>query len=250
MLEVPSGHRALTDAGAVDDLATSLAEGLAAQVAEVAKRVPGAGVVVQIDEPALPAVLTGSLPTASGFGMVPAVPTVRVIEVLSRLTDSLGDHPSIAHCCHAAAPLRLLRASGFDALSVDMTILGSTAAALDPVGEAVETGAILLAGLIPSTAPATPKAPLKTWADAAAADLGPAGLPAAAVGRRGGADTDLRARRRGQRVGAAGDDAQPGTGRRDPGPAGRLVGRSTAAEQAATTRCVAVGEAVRLPIVG
>ena len=91
MLEVPSGHRALTDAGAVDDLATSLAEGLAAHVAEIAKRVPGAGVVVQIDEPALPAVLTGSLPTASGFGIVPAVPTVRVIEVLSRLTDSLGD---------------------------------------------------------------------------------------------------------------------------------------------------------------
>ena len=69
MLEVPSGHRALTDPGAVDDLATSLAEGLAAHVAEVAKRVPGAGVVVQIDEPALPAVLTGSLPTASGFGV-------------------------------------------------------------------------------------------------------------------------------------------------------------------------------------
>jgi hypothetical protein len=45
-----------------------------------------------------------------------------------------------------------------------MTILGSTAAALDPVGEAVETGAILLAGLIPSTSPAYPKAPLKTWA--------------------------------------------------------------------------------------
>jgi hypothetical protein len=46
-----------------------------------------------------------------------------------------------------------------------MTILGTTAAALDPVGEAVETGAILLAGLIPSAAPARPKAPLKTWAE-------------------------------------------------------------------------------------
>ena len=43
MLEVPSGHRALTDAGAVDDLATSLAEGLAAHIAEIGKRVPGAG---------------------------------------------------------------------------------------------------------------------------------------------------------------------------------------------------------------
>ena len=71
MLEVPSGHRALTDQGAVDDIAASLAEGLAQHVAEIEKRVPGAGVVVQIDEPLLPDVLTGNLPTASGFGTVP-----------------------------------------------------------------------------------------------------------------------------------------------------------------------------------
>ena len=73
-------------------------------------------------------------------------------------------HPSIAHCCHAAAPLRLFRAAGFDALSVDMTILGSSAAVLDPIGEAVETGAILLAGTVPSVVPPNPRAPLKTWA--------------------------------------------------------------------------------------
>ena len=164
MLEVPSGHRALTDPGAVDDLAASLAEGLAVHIAEVAKRVPGAGVVVQIDEPSLPDVLTGNLPTASGFGTVRSVPTVRVIDVLSRLTDAVAGHPTIAHCCHPAAPLRLLRASGFAALSVDMTILGSGAAALDPIGEAVETGAILLAGVLPSTAPARTSVPLQTWA--------------------------------------------------------------------------------------
>ena len=164
MLEVPSGHRALTDPGAVDDLAASLTEGLLAHIAEVARRVPGAGVVVQIDEPSLPDVLTGNLPTASGFGTVRAVPTVRAIDVLSRVTDALTGHPTVAHCCHPAAPLRLLRASGFDALSVDMTILGSTAAALDPIGEAVETGAILLAGVLPTTAPARTKVPLHTWA--------------------------------------------------------------------------------------
>ena len=63
-------------------------------------------------------------------------------------------------------PLRLLRAAGFDALSVDMTILGSTAAALDPIGEAVETGAILLAGAVPSVAPGQLRGRrCKTWAD-------------------------------------------------------------------------------------
>lgn len=164
MLEVPSGHRALTDFGAVDDLATSLAEGLAVHITQIAKRVPGAGIVVQIDEPALPAVLSGNLPTASGFGTVAAVQAVRAIDVLSRLTDSLGEHPAIAHCCHAASPLRLFRAAGFGALSVDLTLLASTAAALDPIGEAVETGAILLAGVVPSEQPVNPRAPLQTWA--------------------------------------------------------------------------------------
>ena len=113
MLEVPSGHRALTDPGAIDDLTTSLAEGLTAHIAEVAKRIPGAGIVVQIDEPGLPAVLTGNLPTASGFGMVAAVPTVRVIDVLSRLTDAIGDHPSIAHCCHSRGPAAAAAGIGF-----------------------------------------------------------------------------------------------------------------------------------------
>jgi len=42
----------LADPGAVADLTSSLAEGAAAHVAEVAKRVPGAQLLVQLDEPA------------------------------------------------------------------------------------------------------------------------------------------------------------------------------------------------------
>ena len=52
-----SVNPALADPGAVADLAESLAEGLAAHAADVRKRVPGATLVVQIDEPSLPAVL-------------------------------------------------------------------------------------------------------------------------------------------------------------------------------------------------
>ncbi len=47
---------ALADPGLVADLTSSLAEGVAAHVAEVAKRVPKATLIVQFDEPALPAV--------------------------------------------------------------------------------------------------------------------------------------------------------------------------------------------------
>ncbi len=163
-LELPSGHRALTDPGAVRDLAESLVEGLAAHVAQVARRLPGAGVVVQLDEPGLPAVLAGSLPTASGFGTVRAVSGARAQEVLAGVVEGIGDHPTVAHCCHADAPIRLLRASGFDALALDLTLVGERARALDAVGEFVDGDGILLAGIVPGTAPANRSAPLRHWA--------------------------------------------------------------------------------------
>ena len=72
-VELHSGHRVLTDRGAVTEFAASLAEGLRVHVAELGRRA-NAPVVVQIDEPTLPAVLAGSLRTPSGYGTVGAVP--------------------------------------------------------------------------------------------------------------------------------------------------------------------------------
>ena len=67
---------AIADPGAVGDLTASLAEGVAAHAAELAKRVPGARLVVQIDEPALAAVAGGEVPTASGLSRIsPSRPT-------------------------------------------------------------------------------------------------------------------------------------------------------------------------------
>ena len=66
-------NAALADPGLVADLASSLAEGVTAHVAEVAKRVPGATLLVQLDEPPLPAVLHGAVPTPSGLSRVRAV---------------------------------------------------------------------------------------------------------------------------------------------------------------------------------
>ncbi len=163
-LELPSGHRALTDAGAVRDLADSLVEGLTAHVADVGRRIPGAGVVVQIDEPGLPAVLAGSLPTASGFGTVRPVPAQRAHEVLTGLVEAVADHPAIAHCCHADAPVGMLAACGFEGLAVDLTIVGQRTSALDAIGEFVDGGGILVAGIISGTAPATAPKTLRDWA--------------------------------------------------------------------------------------
>lgn len=163
-LELPSGHRALTDPGAVRDLAESLIEGVRTHLAELARRIPGAGVVLQIDEPGLPAVLAGSLPTASGFGTVRSVPAARVQELLATVVDAVGERPTIGHCCHPQAPLRLLRACGFDALAVDLTVVGDRPPVLDALGELIDSGGILLAGVIPATGPVKPDRPLAKWA--------------------------------------------------------------------------------------
>ncbi|AZI57549.1 methionine synthase [Nakamurella antarctica] len=153
MMEVPSGHRALVDYGAVDDVAASLAQGLSSHVADIERRLPGTRVVVQIDEPALPQVLAGTLPTASGFGTVRAVAHHRAGEILTGLRDAAGER-SVVHCCDSAAPLRLLAEAGFAALATDFTLIGSQTTTLDALGELMESGIVFLAGTIPSTRPA------------------------------------------------------------------------------------------------
>src|SRR5918997_1469063 len=108
-VEVHSGHRVLTDRGAVREFAASLGEGLRAHVAEVAQRT-GAQVLVQLDEPTLPAVLEGRLPTASGWGTVRAVPAPDAQDLLRDLTEGLGA-PVVVHCCAPNPPVRLLLAA-------------------------------------------------------------------------------------------------------------------------------------------
>ncbi|HZZ47984.1 MAG TPA: methionine synthase [Pseudonocardia sp.] len=151
-IELRSGHRVLTDRGARREFAASLTEGLVVHVAEVAART-GARVAVQLDEPSLPAVLAGSLPTPSGFGMVASVPQPDVEAVLRELIEALSDHPVIVHCCAAKPPIRLLRAVGASAVAVDAQLVGTHASALDAVGEAWDAGTPLLLGLVPSSRP-------------------------------------------------------------------------------------------------
>ena len=66
------GERVIVDDGARRDLVDSLAEGIRLHVASVRSLVPGAQLVLQVDEPSLPTVLAGRLPTSSGLGRLPA----------------------------------------------------------------------------------------------------------------------------------------------------------------------------------
>ena len=105
-LELPRTlNVAIADPGAVADLTASLAEGAAAHVAEVAKRVPGAQLVVQFDEPALAAVAGGEVPTASGLSRLRAVEAEVLRERLAQVIASTGKY-TVVHSCSTARPVR------------------------------------------------------------------------------------------------------------------------------------------------
>ena len=95
-------NMAVADPGAVADLTASLAEGAAALAADVAKRVPGAQLVVQLDEPSLPAVARASVPTASGLSRLAAIEEDVLRERLAQVIASTGRY-TIVHCCAAGS---------------------------------------------------------------------------------------------------------------------------------------------------
>jgi methionine synthase II (cobalamin-independent) len=147
-IDLPTGGRLLHDYGATRDLVASLADGLAAHVADLRRRVPGASLVLQLDEPSLPAVLSGQVPTESGLRTLRSVPPSTVVDGLASIVDSVGV-PLIVHCCGRGLPLDLVRQAGAAGVSLDVSTVDT--AALDALGEFVDAGLALFAGVVPST---------------------------------------------------------------------------------------------------
>ncbi|MFJ4694584.1 methionine synthase [Streptomyces sp. NPDC088766] len=148
-LELRGGEAVLSDPGACRDLAASLAEGLRLHLAEVQRRVPGAQVVLQLDEPSLTAVLRGRVRSASGYRTYRAVDR-QVVE--ATLREAAGVHdggPVVVHSCAPDVPFALLRRAGATAVSFDFSLL--TERDDEAIGEAVEAGTRLFAGVVPGT---------------------------------------------------------------------------------------------------
>jgi len=118
-VEKPRGDKALSDHGARRELAQALAEGVSGHLADVRRRVDSEHVVVQVDEPSLPAVLAGRVPTQSGLGTLRAVEPAVVRDSLASLVSAL-DAPVVVHCCAADVPARLLREAGVAAIDVEI----------------------------------------------------------------------------------------------------------------------------------
>jgi methionine synthase II (cobalamin-independent) len=141
-IELPHGQAVLSDHGAARDLAASLAEGVRLHAADVRRRVPGAQVIVQLDEPSLPAVLSARVKTASGLHTYRTVATQVAREALARVIEAAGV-PVVVHCCAPDVPLPLLREAGAAGVSVDL----DQVVKLDPLGELIDAGLSIFAGV-------------------------------------------------------------------------------------------------------
>ena len=158
-LHLPRGEPVLSDPGALRDLVASLTEGLLLHLADVRRRVPGAELVLQLDEPSLPAVLAGGVRSSSGARAFAPVKETTAEDLLRSLVATL-DLPVLVHCCAARPPVDLLRRAGAAGVSVDLTLLGPEVD--DELGEVVDAGLLLLAGLVPAVP--TASAPLSAVA--------------------------------------------------------------------------------------
>jgi hypothetical protein len=137
---------AIADPGAVADLTASLAEGAAAYLAEVAKCVPGARLVVQFDEPALAAVARAEVRRRAGCPRIAPVEPDVLRERLAQVIASTRKY-TVIHSCSTAVPFDIIRAAGADGLSFDLSQLRRGEE--DGVAEAAEADLGLLTGVVP-----------------------------------------------------------------------------------------------------
>lgn len=149
-IELPSGERMLRDAGACRDLAAGLAAVADEHISDIRRRFPHARPVLQWDEPALVAVLEGTIGTASGLSRYRAVEEPVAQAALRTVIDAGVDAGAFTgvHCCARRPPIGVLLDAAAGFISVDLR-----AGEVDDeqLGRAWEGGVGILAGVIPST---------------------------------------------------------------------------------------------------
>jgi methionine synthase II (cobalamin-independent) len=149
-LELANGHRAITDLGAVHDIAASLAEGVGAHRAAVSRRLD-APVVVQFDEPSLPAAVAGRLAGVTTLSPVAPIDETLATTLLDTCVAAAGADVSV-HSCAAELPWKVLQHSNISAVCIDVSTLAADD--LDAVAEFVESGRVVMLGVVSSSAPA------------------------------------------------------------------------------------------------
>lgn len=138
LVERTLGDRLLADHGARRELAQALAEALSGLKAEVSRRVPGATLWLQIDEPSMIVVAEGRVPTASGFSRHRRVDPPGLVEALRPLAEDAW-----LHCCAPGRWLDIARRAGFAGASVDAALVD-----LDELAQWRDEGRGLILGVV------------------------------------------------------------------------------------------------------
>jgi methionine synthase II (cobalamin-independent) len=156
-IERPRGDLLLADHGARRDVCQSLAEGIGNLIAELRRRLPAVDYLVQLDEPSLPAVLAGSIPTASGFSRHRAVDIPEVgatLRYVIGMVAAVDDTPVAVHCCAKGVPIALLDGAGVQGIFVDVDQLARRD--WDAIGTVLEKGHWIGMGALPTQRMLTP----------------------------------------------------------------------------------------------
>lgn len=140
MVERPRGDRVLADHGARRDLTEAVAEGVATTVEELRRRMPGIQWVLQVDEPLLPAVQQGRVPTASGFSRHRGVDRPVLSDLLHRVAERVSDVVSTTalHCCDSGLDLEVVGRAGITTVALDPTLLAPDE--FDPLASWLDRG--------------------------------------------------------------------------------------------------------------
>ena len=141
-VERPMGDRLLADHGARRELAQALAAAVGFLRDDIARRLPEATVLIQIDEPSLVAVGAGRVPTASGFSRHRRVDGPELVAALAPLAAGAW-----LHCCAPGAWLDIARRAGFAGAAVD-----SRLADLDDLAAWLDDGSALVLGVVDTAA--------------------------------------------------------------------------------------------------
>lgn len=141
----PLGDRVLSDPGATRDLAVSLAEGVGGHLSRVQALVPGAELVLQVDEPWLTAVLLGRIRSDSGYRTLRTPERGEVVPALAGVLDQPAAGVCGVHTCAGDPPVDVLHEAGAGFLAFDLAHL--TRQRWEQLAVALEAGAGLWAGL-------------------------------------------------------------------------------------------------------
>jgi methionine synthase II (cobalamin-independent) len=156
-LGVAHTGRVLADHGARRDLAQSLAESVSVVLGDLRRRLPGAEITLQLDEPSLPAVVAGAVPTPGGYFRHRAIDLPEAVTALGWVVEAAtrSAATSVLHSCApwtgpgASWPVAtLISQARLNAVSFDLDTL--SVADLDHVAESLDRGATAYLGVLPT----------------------------------------------------------------------------------------------------